>query len=163
VRLKRTKRLLLGHCLDHRPFLRRILLAHQAAEKRLAMRLQFSIRWILAVTAVVGVALAALSAEPRWISSIVIQMIFLLMPGMAVALLVAGRGYARAFAIGAVVPTLIGVPIVVSYSVIRGLELVGYLGSPYELAEYLFGGPAGVMRVLALFLWSATLLGALPP
>jgi len=123
------------------------------------MQFQFSIRWIFAVTALVGLALAALSARPSWISGLLIQLIFLAMPGLVATLLVVGRSYVRAFAMGAVAPALIGVPIVVSFSVVRGLNLVGYLRSPYELAEYLFGGPAGVMRVLALFLWSATLLG----
>jgi len=51
------------------------------------MCFQFSIRWIFAATAIVGLALSALSVERIWISSIVIQLIFLVMPGMVAVML----------------------------------------------------------------------------
>jgi hypothetical protein len=127
----------------------------------MAKRFQFSIRWLLAVTAIVGVALAALSAKPNWISGGVIQLIFLMMPGLVAILLVVGRGNVRAFAIGALVPALIGVPIVVWFLIAGGLQVAGSF-PPYTavgMAEYLFGRPVVVMRVFAIFIWSATLFG----
>src|SRR2546426_742364 len=106
----------------NRRVLRRFSLA--ARQGRIAMRFQFSIRWIFAATAIVGLGLAALSAESGWISGGVIQLIFLVMPGLVATLLVAGRGYARFFAMGAVVPTLIGVAILVWFLIVGGTEAV---------------------------------------
>jgi hypothetical protein len=122
------------------------------------MRFQFSIRWIFAVTAIVGVALAALSAKPSWISGLLIQLIFLAMPGFVAVLLVAGRGYARAFAIGAVAPTLIGFAIAGRF-LVGGDWIFAGTWRVLELAEYLFGQRADLIRFFAIFIWSATLIG----
>jgi len=123
--------------------------------------MQFSIRWIFAVTAIVGLAFAALSAKPSWMSGGVIELIFLVMPGLVAILLVSGRGYARAFAIGAVVPSLIGVPIVLWFLIGLGWEAVGWPGQATadDLTEHMFHRPAIALRIFAIFVWSATLLG----
>jgi hypothetical protein len=142
--------------------MRRGPLVRQAAEKRLAMRLQFSIRWIFAVTAIVGVALAALSAEPRWISGLLIQLIFMGMPGVVAIPLVAGRGYARAFAIGAVVPTLIGVAVAGRFIVAGNVWVRSGMSGHWEVAElakFHFGQHADLIRFFAIFIWSAILVG----
>jgi hypothetical protein len=124
-------------------------------------RFQFSIRWIFVVTAIVGVALAALSIERTWISSIVIQLIFLVMPGMVAALLFSGRGYARSFAMGAVAPTLIGFAIVVRFLVAQEWRFGGRSPGWRRLAELAFEQPweSDFLKILAIFIWSATLVG----
>jgi len=121
------------------------------------MRFQFSIRWIFAVTMAVGLALAALSAKPSWISNMLIQLIFLVMPGLVATLLVAGRGYARAFAIGAVAPPLVG------FAVTGRFLVAANWGWPtnksiVEMAAYIFGLRED-LGVVAIYIWSATLLG----
>ena len=120
-------------------------------------RFQISIRWSCAVTAMVGLALAALSAEPKWISSVAIQLIFLAMPGLVAILLVAGLGYVRTFAMGAAAPTLIGL-VVAGRFLVAGDWTLGAL-EVGELARFVFRQTADVLRLLAIIIWSSTLLG----
>jgi len=120
-------------------------------------RFQFSIRWSCAVTAAVGLALAALSAEPKWISAVMIQLIFLAMPGLVAILLVAARGYVRSFAMGAAAPTLIGFAVAGRF-LVAGDWTLGAL-EVGELARFMFRQTADVLRVLAIIIWSSTLLG----
>ena len=121
------------------------------------MRFQFSIRWIIAVTAIVGVALAALSAEPSRISGCLIQLIFLIMPGLVAVMLFSGRGYIRSFAMGAVVPTLIGAAIAGRLIIAGNVWTDAWKVS--ELIWYMFGQRADLFRFFAIYIWSATLLG----
>src|SRR5207253_331540 len=71
--------------------------------------LQFSIRWMLGVTAAVGVAIGALAAEPSVFSGAVLFLFVFTAFGAFAAGLVGKSGCWRAFCAGAITPAGINV------------------------------------------------------
>ncbi|HWB08566.1 MAG TPA: hypothetical protein VG826_05055 [Pirellulales bacterium] len=71
-------------------------------------RLQFSVEWVLASTIVVAIALAALSAEPAWLSILAIRLTLIAAMGLVAVMAFQGGPWARAFAAGAAFPVAVG-------------------------------------------------------
>jgi hypothetical protein len=113
----------------------------------MARRFQFSIRWIFVVTAMIAVICTALWAKPTPMSGGLFLLLQVAIPTCAIVGTVQGRGYVRAFCIGAALPS--------SFGVIPWWQFVG--------ANFASGGPFNnLLSVGAFEKDQTTFVGPLP-
>ncbi|HVA50003.1 MAG TPA: hypothetical protein VNH11_26795 [Pirellulales bacterium] len=116
-------------------------------------RFQFSVRWIFAVTAIIGLICATLLTKPTPVTGSLFLLLLVVIPAVVVVGIIQGRGYVRAFCIGAAIPS--------SFGMIAWWE---YVGAPFASGgpfNHLQDARGFVPTDQATFIWAAALLTGL--
>src|SRR5258708_3280389 len=107
---------------------------------------QFSIRLMLAFVAAVGISLRAIMGEPGMVSSMLMLFMLTVIPATALVGIIHSGGYLRAFFIGLLVPSSLGLA-----KVWHILVLAGAYGQQWYIAD------SSMYRVQATLIWSLAL------
>ncbi len=113
---------------------------------------QFSIRLLLAFVATIGLSLGTIVGKPGMVSGMLMLFMLTVIPATALVGIIHSGGYLRAFFIGLLVPSSLGL-VVVGHLIVSSLKA----NTPYEVQFALW--PASLLgyRTAATLVWSLTI------